>query len=258
MPALLPAPVMAAVSDVRINEVESNGGTPGDWVEFYNSGATPADVSGLKFLDNDDTHAPYSIPAGTVIPAGGYLVLDEAQFGFGLGGADSARLFLADGVTLVDSYAWTAHAAITYGRCPSGTGAFASTTASTKGAANSCAGEVTASPWPGNAAVATADGVGVFGGNMSGLAYEPSGTAATGVLWASKNGPGTLYRLVWDGTNWVPDTANNWGAGKVLHYPNGTGDPDAEGVTFTSAGSAGGVYIATERNNAASGVSRLS
>ena len=37
------------------------------------------------------------------------------------------------------SYTWTAHAATTYGRCPNGTGAFATTAASTKGAANDCA-----------------------------------------------------------------------------------------------------------------------
>ena len=72
---------------------------------------------------------------------------------FGLGGADSARLFAADGTTLVDSYTWTAHAATTYGRCPDGTGAFATTTASTKGAANACAGQTPAAAWPGGAGV---------------------------------------------------------------------------------------------------------
>ncbi|MSY22528.1 MAG: hypothetical protein F2668_06090, partial [Actinobacteria bacterium] len=43
----------AAVSDVKVNEVESSGGSPGDWVELYNSGSASVDISGLKFVDND-------------------------------------------------------------------------------------------------------------------------------------------------------------------------------------------------------------
>lgn len=133
--------VCAAV-DVVINEVESSGGVPGDWVELYNAGATVAHVGGWRFLDNDNTHTPYVIPAGTAIAPGGVLVLEEAQIGFGLGGADSARLFDSTGF-VVDTYAWTAHAATTYGRCPDGTGTFRTTTSSTKGAANDCRVTVT-------------------------------------------------------------------------------------------------------------------
>ena len=55
----------------------------------------------------------------------------------------------------------------------------------------------------------------MFGGNISGLAYQPSG----GVLWVVKNGPGTMYRLLWDGTKWTPDTANGWGAGQAPALP---------------------------------------
>jgi len=121
---------------VKINEVESDSGTPGDWVEIYNPGTSAANVSGFVFKDNDDTHS-YAIPAGTTIPAGGYLVLEEADWGFGLGSLDSARLFDAAGA-LIDTYSWTSHATTTYGRCPNGTGPFTTTTASTKGTANSC------------------------------------------------------------------------------------------------------------------------
>ena len=92
---------------------------------------------------------------------------------------------------------------------------------------------------------------------MSGLAYEGSGSAAPGVLWASKNGPGTLYRLVWNGSVYASDPASGWGAGKTLRYPNGSGNPDAEGVTF-AGGSAAGIYVAAERNNDVSGTSRNS
>ncbi len=240
---------------VRINEVESSGGSPGDWIELYNGGGAPADISGWTVLDNDDAHTPSVIPAATTIAAGGYYVVEEAALGFGLGGADSARLFDATGA-VVDSYSWTAHASTTYGRCPNGSGPFTTTSASTKGATNSCPGDLVTVAWPGGASVATADPTGVLGGNMSGLAYEGSGSSAPGVLWAVKNGPGTLHRLVSSGGTWSPDTAGDWGAGKALRYPDGTGDPDAEGVTFADGGSAAGIFVATERNNSNSGVSR--
>jgi hypothetical protein len=265
MSAVIAAPASAATTaDVKINEVESNGGTPGDWVELYNTGSGSVDISGLEFLDNDNGHTPYVIPASTTLAAGAFYVLEEAQFGFGLGSADSARLFGTDGTTLLDSYSWTSHATVTYGRCPDGTGAFTSNATSTKGAANDCGVVPTttttpsgALPWPGDAAISTASNY-VFGGNLSGLMYEGSGSPAPGVMWGARNGPGSLFRLTFDGTNWAPDPANDWGAGKLVHYPDGTGEPDSEGVTFAGPSSAGGIYISAERNNSANSISRNS
>ncbi|MEO5926361.1 MAG: lamin tail domain-containing protein [Bryobacteraceae bacterium] len=239
---------------VKINEVESDGGAPGDWVELFNPGTTPANIAGFVFKDNDDTHA-YTIPAGTTIPAGGYFTLEEATFGFGLGSADSARLFDVAGA-VADSYSWTAHATTTYGRCPNGTGSFATTTASTKGAVNACTGDANFAAWLGSATIQTVDALNAFPSNLSGLDYEGSGSATPGVLWAARNGPGAIFRLVFNGTNWVPDTANDWGSGKLLRFLDGTGDPDAEGLTFAGTGSSAGLYVATERNNAANSVSR--
>ena len=125
----------AADTDITINEVESAGGTPGDWIELYNAGTTPVDVSGWVVKDSDDSRTA-AIPAGSTIPSGGYYVIEETVLGFGLGGNDAARIYLPDGTTLIDSYAWTTSATTTYGRNPDGTGAFATTTASTKGSAN--------------------------------------------------------------------------------------------------------------------------
>ena len=132
-----PASAGDPLTDVKVNEVESSGGVPGDWIELKNTSGTPTDVGGLRLKDNTDANATYVFPSPTVVPAGGYVVVDEAQLGFGLGSADTARLQSADGTTLLDSYAWTAHATATYGRCPDGTGAFGQT-ASTKGAVNDC------------------------------------------------------------------------------------------------------------------------
>ncbi len=128
---------------IRINEVESNGDKIADWVELTNTGTSTVDVSGWKIVDADASHAatPVVIPAKTTIAPGAfYAIYTEVNQspGFGLGGADSATLYLADGTTKVDSYEWTAHAATTYGRCPDGTGDFRTTTTSTRGASNAC------------------------------------------------------------------------------------------------------------------------
>jgi hypothetical protein len=220
-----------------------------DYVELMNTDTTnPVDISGYVIKDSDDGHA-FTIPNATMIAAGGYYVadVDTGPNAFGLGKADSARLFTpGPAPQLLDSYAWTSHAAATYGRCPNGTGPMSATNSSTRGAANDC--PIAAEAWLGSSAVATADGDNVFGQNLSGLAYQPSGSGAPGVLWAVRNNPSTLYRLIFDGTKWTPDTANGWGAGKQLLYPGGAGVPDAEGVTL-AGGDANGIYVSVERND---------
>ena len=236
---------------VRINEVESSGDAT-DWIELKNTGATAVDLAGYVLKDNSDKDA-YTFPASSTIASGGYLVVVPA---FGLGGGDSARLFAPDATTLVDSYTWTEHATTTYGRCPDGTGDFTTTKAATKGAVNACASDLVTVPWPGAAAVSTVDVKGTYAENMSGLAYEAATNGNT--LWAVQNNPGKLYRLTDNGTNWVSGSSDGWGTGKVLHFADGTGNVDAEGVVLTDAGAAGGVFVSTERDNNVSGTSRTS
>jgi hypothetical protein len=105
--------------------------------------------------------------------------------------------------------------------------------------------------------VAIVDDSNVFGSNLSGLFYEPAAGTAPAVLWAVQNGPSTLYRLLWTGSVWAPDTTNEWGNGKTLEYPNAQGGPDSEGVTKAAFGSSG-VYVSTERDNDNGNTSRLS
>jgi hypothetical protein len=69
------------------------------------------------------------------------------------------------------------------------------------------------------------------------------------VVWAVKNGPGTIYKLTPNGSIWQPSPSS----GKPLHYSNGKGDPDAEGVVSTPDG----LLVATERDNKNDGDSLL-
>src|SRR3954471_5444359 len=140
-----------------------------------------------------------TIPAATTIPPGGFFPTDPT---FGLGNPDGVTL--RNGATVLDEYHYADHALNTWGRCPDGTGAFVNTSAATKGAANSCpAPPVPAETWPGGSAFSTLDSTDMFGGkNLSGLAYQASGTRAKGVLWAVRNDPSTLYKLVPSGAAW--------------------------------------------------------
>ncbi len=91
-----------------------------------------------------------------------------------------------------------------------------------------------ATAWPGDSATRVADDSNVFGTNLSGLSFENAN-----VVWAVKNGPSTLYRLVPSGSTWTVDQKRS------LKFADGQGDPDAEGVVFTPDG----LFVAVERDN---------
>lgn len=135
-----------ATADLVVNEVESNGDDT-DWVELTTTGSGPVDISGFTFRDDDDARTPYTLPAGSVVEPGEFFVIDQVSgsnpvgFDFGLGNADSVRLFDTTG-TLVADYSWTVHSLVSYGRCPDGTGDMTTTTVSTKGAPNDCSSPV--------------------------------------------------------------------------------------------------------------------
>ncbi|MBE7161804.1 MAG: lamin tail domain-containing protein [Williamsia herbipolensis] len=161
----------------------------------------------------------------------------------------------------------------TYARCSDGTsqvvadgtGTWAVTSTPTKGATNQCDGLLTARPWPDThdgQAVANADSVDL-GQNMSGLFYVAGATPAQDYMWGIENGTsglaganpgdaGELFKLVQgSGGTWGP--AAGWEKGKPLRYLDGTGEPDAEGVTAVH----GDVFAATERDNENSDVSKI-
>ncbi|MEA5554777.1 hypothetical protein VB713_28030 [Anabaena cylindrica UHCC 0172] len=108
--------------------------------------------------------------------------------------------------------------------------------------------QVAYTAWPTTTTVVTVN-TGTFGGNMSGLFYEPA------TLWAVQNSPSKLFKMVPSGSNFVKDTTNGWSSGKTLRYPNGSGAPDAEGITKGELTSTT-IYVATERDG--SGNSKLS
>ncbi|MDI6023214.1 lamin tail domain-containing protein [Leucobacter sp. UT-8R-CII-1-4] len=266
--------------NIKINEVTSANIEPyTDAYELYNSGDTDIDIS--AWLQSDNGHAPAAltladqsaVPAGTVVPAGGFLVLRSNQ-GLSAGG-DSVNLYLADGTTLVDS--------VTYGKqdaepgswssCGDGTGRWLHTESDSWGESNAsaCSGRIIDSSegstvpcqtqppsdlaeeiaggisWPGSQKWYTSDNQcqfdsAVSGQDVSGLDIDPS---APDVMWAVKN-KSHLYRLVKENDRWIKDPSGGWAEGKQIVFPNGGGQPDSEGITV---GPDGYLYITTERDN---------
>ena len=71
---------------IAINEILGNTGLPYvDAVELKNLTGAPISIGGWYLSnvanpENADSFKQYAIPAGTTVPAGGYLVLDQTQF----------------------------------------------------------------------------------------------------------------------------------------------------------------------------------
>lgn len=95
-------PLPLAVAPVLVNEVLSNPQPPDvDAIELVNPGQTPLNIGGWYLTDDFKTPRKFRIPDGTIIPAGGYLLFERADFdtadGFALSAAgDETYLFSAE------------------------------------------------------------------------------------------------------------------------------------------------------------------
>ena len=73
--------VSASSAQVIINEFSASNYTLGvngdneDYIEFYNEGPTQIDLDGHWLSDNPNNPQMFEIPAGTTVPAGGYLLI---------------------------------------------------------------------------------------------------------------------------------------------------------------------------------------
>lgn len=134
--------------------------------------------------------------------------------------------------------------------------------------------------WPGLQTVKTIDNSGEFGakgsggghtdGNLSGLVYQAAQGGQPATLWAANNdlnptigetkdkGAGGIHKFVQKNGKWQQDANEGWTwaakdgqtkGGKQLHYQDGTGGVDSEGLTLANGSAADGVFIASERDN---------
>src|SRR5687768_17977906 len=80
--ALLIAAASTASAQVVINEVMAsnalavqNEGIYPDWVELFNTGASPVNISDWSLSDSAATPRKFVFPANTTIPGRGYLIV---------------------------------------------------------------------------------------------------------------------------------------------------------------------------------------
>jgi hypothetical protein len=132
--------------DVVINEILTHTDPPVvDAIELHNATSLPVDVANWYVSDNRDQLLAYKISgADTVIPPGGYLVLDENRLGFGFKGQqnDDAWLVAADATGKPLRFAdhvqfGAAPSEVSLGRWPDESGQLFPMLSPTLGAANS-------------------------------------------------------------------------------------------------------------------------
>lgn len=112
-------------SPVVINEFLSTSAAGGldDWIELYNRGTVAVDITGWQIADDVNPSNVYAFPPGTVIPAGGWLSVDESSLGFGIASDGSEVIVLAsgDGATGQDFFdSGPQSADVSQGRLPNG------------------------------------------------------------------------------------------------------------------------------------------
>jgi hypothetical protein len=118
---------------VNSTVVADQNGEFDDWFELYNLTTADIDISGYYLSDNDTKPSKWKIPSGTVIRAGGYLIIwaDKdttqadlhANFKLSSGGEE---LVLSDpDLTVVDIIKYPEQTLeLSYSRVPDGTGSF--------------------------------------------------------------------------------------------------------------------------------------
>ncbi|MDO9576925.1 MAG: lamin tail domain-containing protein [Candidatus Cloacimonadales bacterium] len=105
-----------------------------DWLELYNASSSAVDLSGYNLSDNPLILDKWQFPAGTMIGAGGYLIVwiddDEETQGplhasFKLS-ADGDNIIISDGsLNIIDEFSFGIQTTdISMGRYPNGTGDF--------------------------------------------------------------------------------------------------------------------------------------
>lgn len=128
-------------SPVCINEFSTTGLADGvdDWVEIYNRGTQPVDISGYFLSDDAEDLTKWCFPQGTILPVGGFIVVDETQLGFSFtsSGDEVIVLTAADSNTVLDYYDYGPQmAARSHGRYPDGASTWCFFNTPTKGSAN--------------------------------------------------------------------------------------------------------------------------
>ncbi len=92
-----------------------------DYIEVFNAGSEGVDLSGYGLTDEAGTNR-YRFPAGTALPAGGFLVVNQAELGFALSAeGEGLGLWNGEGTRLLDAVRFGGQEnSVATGRVPDG------------------------------------------------------------------------------------------------------------------------------------------
>jgi hypothetical protein len=126
------------VRSVVINEFLANSELPDhDYIELYNHGAQPVDISGCVLTDDAATNK-FVIPTGTILPPRGFVSYTDTSLHFGLDAAGESIFFKnAAGTRVIDAVRFDAQEnGVATGRYPDGGDQFYRLAAKTPGGTN--------------------------------------------------------------------------------------------------------------------------
>ncbi len=190
---------------LNTHTLEDEDGDHDDWIELYNAGPADIDLSGMYFSNNLGLTAQFTVPVGTIVPAGGYIVLwadgdgEDGHLNFKLSGAgeyvglfDSASGHYAP----IDAVYYNPQTPdVSWGRFPDGGSEWHAMDTPTPGEANRLQPprflQVTRAPtWPGAGAGVTVTTVVAAGPIASvtlwydaGSGFQPLPLADSGTAW---------------------------------------------------------------------------
>ena len=191
------------------------GDADDEYIELYNAGLVSIDVSGW-FLDDiaNGGSPPYALPAGTLMPPNGFLLVFSAQTHIALNnGGDTVRLVRPDGVEIETASYASSHADQAYSKTIEGGGDWTATYPPSPGSPNqppppSPTPTETVTPTPSNTPAATV-------GPSTTATATPTATSVGGTTPTPYPGELSLNEF-------MPDPASDWNG-------NGqTGDADDE------------------------------
>ncbi len=154
-PASIAVPADLFINEFMVNNDDAVAGPYNDypdWIELYNGGTEAIDLSGMYMTDDLANPDDWQFPDGTVIDAGGYLVIWadnipsrgglHASFSLNASG-EAVAIFAADGETVIDSLIYSEqYDDVSYARLPDGSTSWTYLTA-TPGSSNALGDSVT-------------------------------------------------------------------------------------------------------------------
>jgi hypothetical protein len=103
------APTPTPFPDIHINEFLPNSDgldSTGEWIELWNAGTAPADISGWKLDDAEGGSLPYTISAGRTIGPGGYVKFSRPVTAIALNNDSDMVRLLTPGGQVYESIAY--------------------------------------------------------------------------------------------------------------------------------------------------------